>query len=273
MNDTAVTIVIPHYQTHDLIRICLRSIRKYTPQPYNVIVIDNGSRDESLEYLRSLKWITLIERNSGSIQMGSWAHGSALDVGLKHTHTEFFLALHSDVIVKDANWLKTLTAPFRNRPRLACVGSGKLEEISTGYRLFKKVGDVKGFLRFLRRRFYRENAMDKRYQQPPYIRTICALYRSEILNNEHLSFLPIEEEGLTSGQALYYELIQRGYLTRYLSSVELRKVIDHLNHGTMILNPFLGARKRTITKGLGRIQKTFREETVMNLLEDASLDQ
>ena len=108
--------------------------------------------------------------------------------------------------------------------------------------------------------------------QPEYIRTICALYRTEILKKEHLSFLPIEEKGLTSGQALYYELVQRGYLTLYYSPGELRKVIDHLNHGTMILNPSLGARKRTIHNGLKRLKKKFGEETIKSILEDLSLD-
>ena len=142
MNDNKVTIVIPHYQTGNLIKICLRSIRKYTLQPYEVMVIDNGSKDESLEYLCSLKWITLIQRNGESVKMGSWAHGSALDMGLKNTRTEFFLALHSDVIIKDGSWCNKLTTPFRKNPRLACVGSGKLEEVSAGSRLFKKMGDV-----------------------------------------------------------------------------------------------------------------------------------
>lgn len=272
MNDTTVTIVIPHYQTPELIKLCLRSIRKHTPQPYEVIVIDNGSKDESLEYLRSLKWITLIQRNGESMKIGSWAHGSALDIGLKNTRTEFFLALHSDVVIKDGAWCNKLTAPFQKNPRLACVGSGKLEEVSDGYRLLKKMGDVKGLLRFLRRKFSNGNGMDNQ-SQPEYIRTICALYRTEILKKEHLSFLPIEGKGLTSGQALYYELVQRGYLTLYYSPGELRKVIDHLNHGTMILNPSLGARKRTIKKGMERIKEKFREETIKDILDDSTLDQ
>ena len=69
-----VTIVIPHYQTHDIISLCLRSIRKFTPQPYKVIVVDNDSKDESLEYLKSVKWLHLIQRKE-EVQRGSWAHG------------------------------------------------------------------------------------------------------------------------------------------------------------------------------------------------------
>jgi hypothetical protein len=40
----------------------------------------------------------------------------------------------------------------------------------------------------------------------------------------------------------------------------------------MVLNPSLGARKRTIHKGLKMIRRKFREGNVINLLEDSSLD-
>ena len=143
-----VTIVIPHYQTPDIIRLCLRSIRKFTPQPYKVIVVDNDSKDESLEYLKSVKWLHLIQRKEVA-KKGSWAHGSALDIGLTDTQTEFFLALHSDVMIKDSSWLSKLLTPFQKNPALACVGTGKLEDVPAAYRLFKKMGDIKGLLRFL----------------------------------------------------------------------------------------------------------------------------
>jgi len=271
MDKQEVTIVIPHYQTLDLIKLCLRSIRKHTPQPYQVIVVDNGSKDASLQYLRSVEWIKLIQRNEGLKKMGSWAHGSALDLGLEHTQTDFFLALHSDVVVKDGFWLDLLTGPFQHNPRLACAGSGKLEEVSAPYRLFKRMGNVKGFYRLLVRSFGNTTASHEKFQ-PAYIRTTCALYRTDILKKEYLSFLPVEAKGMTSGQALYFNLVEKGYLSLFFSPKELRKVIDHLNHGTMILNPSLGARKRTIHKGLRKFKRKFREGTIQEILDDSSLD-
>lgn len=263
-----VTIVIPHFQTRDIIRLCLRSIRKFTPQPYQVIVVDNDSKDESLEYLKSVKWLQLIRRKEVA-KKGSWAHGSALDLGLKNTQTEFFLSLHSDVIIKDSSWLNKLLTPFQQNPALACVGTGKLEEVPAAYRVFKKMGDIKGFLRFLR-----TNLLHNPDQLlPEYIRTTCAVYRTEILKNGNLSFLPHEEQEMTSGQALYYELVQKGYQTLYLPPKDLKKVIDHLCHGTMILNPGLGARKRTILKGVRRIKRQLSQERIKSLLEDSTLDQ
>ena len=263
-----VTIVIPHYQTHDMIRLCLRSIRKFTSQPYQVIVVDNDSKDESLEYLKSVKWLHLIQRKE-VLKKGSWAHGSALDIGLTNTQTEFFLVLHSDVIIKNPSWLNGLLTHLQQNPALACVGTGKLEDVPMAYRVFKKMGDIKGLLRFLK-----TNLLHHPNQLlPEYIRTTCAVYRTEILKKENLSFLPREEQEMTSGQALYYELVQRGYQTLYLPPGEFKKVIDHICHGTMIVNPALGARKRTILKGMRRIKRQLNEEWIKSLLEDSTLDQ
>src|SRR5664279_402945 len=97
------TICIVNYKTEELTRLCLRSIRKFTKdRPYNVIVVDNDSGDSSLEYLRSLSWINLIERPGQVVKSGSWAHGTALDLGLDNTDTEYFMAMHSDTFVHKA---------------------------------------------------------------------------------------------------------------------------------------------------------------------------
>ena len=46
------TICIINYKTEDFTRLCLRSIRKFTRYPYEVMVIDNNSADGSPEYLQ-----------------------------------------------------------------------------------------------------------------------------------------------------------------------------------------------------------------------------
>jgi hypothetical protein len=230
-------------------------------------VVDNDSRDGSLEYLKSVAWIHLIERKELAKQ-GSWAHGSALDIGLASAQTQFFLALHSDVIIKDPSWLSVLLDPMQKKSALACVGTGKLEDVALAYRIFKKMGDIKGLLRFIKTNLLRHPDP----LLPEYIRTTCALYRTEILKKENVSFLPREELDMTSGQALYYELEQRGYETLYLFPEELKKTIIHVCHGTMIVNPALGARKRTIAKGKQRITKKLNERWVKSIFEDVTLD-
>ena len=90
------TICIVNYKTLDFTRLCLRSIRKFTNYPYEVIVVDNDSGDASLEYLRGLGWIRLIERRSEPDEPGGgFAHGTGLQLGLENCNTEFFVSMHS----------------------------------------------------------------------------------------------------------------------------------------------------------------------------------
>lgn len=65
MSTPEVTVIIANYKTPELTRLCLRLLRMHTaPERYKVIVVDNDSQDESLEYLRGLRWIRLLERRN-----------------------------------------------------------------------------------------------------------------------------------------------------------------------------------------------------------------
>jgi hypothetical protein len=69
----------------------LRSIRRFTRDvPYEVIVVDNGSKDDSLEYLRSLKWIRLIERGDSTPEIGCWRWRRRSDFGIREGGESIF---------------------------------------------------------------------------------------------------------------------------------------------------------------------------------------
>ena len=121
------TICVVNYKTLEFTRLCLRSIRKFTKYPYEVVVIDNDSQDDSLEYLKSLGWIRLIERQKiGDLRLpiddckspqsticltadasrrkiGGYAHAAGLDLGLANCNTEFFVSMHSDTFIQTQN--------------------------------------------------------------------------------------------------------------------------------------------------------------------------
>jgi GT2 family glycosyltransferase len=177
------TICVVNYKTLDLTRLCLRSIRKHTDYPHQVIVIDNGSADESLEYLTRLKWIHLIERSSKDDPSGGYSHAAALDLGLENCRTEFFVSMHSDTVVMRGGWLGEMISHFGANNRIACVGSGKLELEAAWRTWLKSIGD----LRSLKRRLLK--TPDPHGKHRYYNRTICCLYRTEVLRREGLSFM------------------------------------------------------------------------------------
>lgn len=260
------TICIPNYKTLDLTRLCLRSIRKFTKYPYEVIVVDNDSRDKSLEYLKSLSWIRLIEQQGGSELTGSYAESTALDLGLQNCATEFYVVMHTDTIVKKDNWLADLIGYFGDDESVSCVGSGKIELTPKWRVLLKKATDFKA----LQRKIFQGEAQGKfRYHN----RTICCIYRTEVLRRENLTFLMGSDEGLTSGQKLYFELVDRGNKTLELPPAVMGEFVYHLAHATQFINPeeFKLAKKAT-RKCDWIIDKILSLEIIQDILADESLD-
>ena len=120
-------MIVPHFQTLQLAKLCLRSIRKYTPEiAYEVIVVDNASQDgASLEYLRSVDWIRLIER-TGKLGSGSDAHRQAVELGFEAARAPYVLTIHTDTIPVRPDWLEFHLAPMLADETLAAVGTDKL---------------------------------------------------------------------------------------------------------------------------------------------------
>jgi len=264
------TICVVNYKTPDLIRLCLRSIRKFTGYPYEVIVVDNNSQDESLEYLKRLRWIRLIERNTNNDPAngsGGYAHAAALDLGLENCNTEFFVSMHSDTFVKKDNWLTNLMGYFGGDQTIACVGSGKLE-LSPSWRIaLKKITDLRTF----KRRLLRQPDPIGKFRY--YNRTICCLYRTDILRQKQLSFLMDRDKGLTVGKKLYFELVDHGYKTVELPASIMGRYVIHLAHATQVINrQKFAVQKKTIDKCNRLIDKVVSSALVQSLLADDLLD-
>jgi len=257
------TICIVNYKTELLTKLCLRSIRKFVKYPVEVIVVDNDSADSSLEYLRSLSWIRLIERSGEVNKSGSWAHGTALDIGLEATESEYFIAMHSDTFIHRPGLIEYLINLLGDDEKIACAGGGKLELKPKWKMLLKKYTDIKKWMKQL-------SPLTKR--DDFYIRTICALYRTEILMKEKLRFAMNVDDGVTCGKQLYYELIDRGYRTKPVPPLNMSDYIFHLAHATMVLNPEFTVRKNTEKKCRRSLENLLNSTLVNEILNDSFLD-
>jgi cellulose synthase/poly-beta-1,6-N-acetylglucosamine synthase-like glycosyltransferase len=265
--DARVTFCIVNYRTLDLTRLCLRSIRKFTRAPYKVLVIDNHSEDESLDYLRSLSWIHLIERKPDTPDPdGSYAHGAALDLGLVHCDTDLFVSLHSDTVILQSDWLRALVAPFQD-PQVACVGTGKIELKPRWQQWLQRVSDYKA----LQRKLFASDEEKLRFRT--FNTTICSAYRTQTLCNENLSFRGCGHHRLTVGRELYFALQDRGYRTVTLTPKLVGQYIAHLAHATQALhaNEF-DMQGRAERKYLQRARKVLGRAQVQTILADKSLD-
>jgi Glycosyl transferase family 2 len=264
-----VTILVPNYKTLEITKICMRLLRKHTDfNKVEVIAIDNNSADASLDYLKSLSWIKLIERKPEVDDTVPLSHSRALDLALVQVNTPYVLSIHTDTFVKRNDWLEMLLKSFSSNPKLAGVGSWKLESKNTLQRFgirfeqaWKKLlHDSVGY------QGYNAKRLD---ESQYYLRSHCAIYRTDVIRELHTCF---SDGNLTAGMLMHQKMVQAGYEMRFLESSDLGQYVDHLNHATLIFNPQLGTSAKNMKEGAKRIKKKMRGIDATAILADASLD-
>ena len=260
MSEPLVSIIIPHYQTASLARLCLRSIRRYTTKTaYETIVVDNNSADgESLEYLRQVEWIKLIERTGGVASDPATSHIEALDMGVAASTAPYVLSFHTDMIPITDGWLAWLVGELTASADIAAVGTYKLEPPKP----------LKLIEQRLRRMLF-PNSVATDHDRP-FIRSHCALYRRAALEELGITFM--KHSGRTTGRGVHFALVEAGLQAKLLDVREMLRRAVHLNHGTMALLPQLGARRKTIRRGTGRIRNFFARPEVADIYDDQSMD-
>lgn len=80
---------------------CLNSVRIYTDVPYEIIVVDNGSTDGTVDYLERQNDITLVKNDK------NLGFAKGCNQGIKISKGEFIVLLNNDTIVTK-NWLRNM---------------------------------------------------------------------------------------------------------------------------------------------------------------------
>ncbi len=113
-----VTAVSVNFMTKDFTQDCFESFRFFYPSlPF--ILVDNGSEDESTEFIRSVGEgdnVTAIfnERNRG--------HGFGLDRGIRAAQTPYVFTIDSDCIVLQGGFLELMLVEFESDSLLCALG-------------------------------------------------------------------------------------------------------------------------------------------------------
>lgn len=264
-----VTILIPNYKTLEITQICLRLLRQNTDfSRVQIIVIDNNSCDASLDYLRSIKWIDLIERSPEADDTPPLSHSRALDMALARVTTPFVLSIHTDTFVRRPDWLDVLLAPFTQDQMLAGVGSWKLESKNWLQRLGRRIESFWKIALFqlTGRRTYRLERFDDSLH---YLRSHCAMYRTDVIRALNTGFC--DGKGV-AGSVMHRKMVDAGYRMLFMSSEQLGQYVDHVNHATMVLNPELGSSTSSIRSGKKRVGVKLRGIDADAILSDPSLD-
>ena len=259
-----VSILLPHYQTRDLTLLCLRLIRGLTARDdYEVVVVDNGSTDDSPAALRSVRWIRLLRREPVAGERPAHGHGLALNLGATHAAGRYLLPMHTDTMVCRPDWLDYLLAEIAaGGPRCGGVGSWKMEA----------AGGLRDAGKWLERQVRR---LRGRHRPPVrYLRSHCALYRREATACWPALFAPAP--GRSAGEELHRAMAAAGWHSRFVSPEALGRHVVHLNHATMALNRHFGHADpympRTRRRAIRRIERFFDAIDAQAILADDTLD-
>ncbi len=130
------SIVILTWNQLDCTRECVASIRQFTPEPHEIIFVDNGSADGTVKWLRQLVRENANYRLIENLKNLGFAKGC--NQGIEAASGEYILLLNNDVVVTE-NWLSGLLEAHRLGPDAGIVGpmtnniSGPQQVLQIGY--------------------------------------------------------------------------------------------------------------------------------------------
>jgi len=129
------SIIIPTFDRLDLLQACVASIREHTESEYEIVVVDNGSRDGTIDWCAAEKLAFVsLPANAG--------FPTACNKGLRLATGDTLVLLNNDTIVT-ARWLDNLLAALYSSPSVGMVGpvanycSGK-QQVKYSYDSFEE---------------------------------------------------------------------------------------------------------------------------------------
>ncbi|MBO9599168.1 MAG: glycosyltransferase family 2 protein [Cohnella sp.] len=164
------SIVIPTYNQLALVKQCIETIRWHTPEPYEIIVVDNASTDGTRGYLQSLNGevrYRVMDKNHG--------FAGAINAGLMMAKGRTIVLLNNDTLVTE-NWLSNMLRCLNSDETIGMVGP--VTNYISGIQLVKvpydKLSEMPEFAR-------RNNRPDpSRWRETDTLIGFCLLLRREL---------------------------------------------------------------------------------------------
>lgn len=111
-----LTVATANIDSPEWAELFIQSVRKMTCSKHEIVVIDNGSIDCNLKWLREQRDIRLVELPE------NFGHGAAMDLATRIALGKYMCFLDVDAHVQRIGWDTDLIALYRSDPAIRLIG-------------------------------------------------------------------------------------------------------------------------------------------------------
>lgn len=166
-----VTVIIPNYNGLAFMEPCFRALDAQTSRDFEVLVVDNGSTDGSVEWLKEKEIPAIfLAENTG--------FSGAVNVGIRAAKTPFVILLNNDT-EPDSDYIGEMLRAIERSPRIFSVSSKMIQLYHK--ELMDDAGDMYSLLGWAYQRGVGRPSSG--YQRPAKVFSACAgaaIYRREV---------------------------------------------------------------------------------------------
>lgn len=212
-----VTVIIPNYNGLKFMRPCMESLRQQRCRDFRVLVVDNGSDDGSVQWLKEQRIPAIfLKENTGFT--------GAVNTGIRAAGTEFVLLLNNDTVA-EPGLVGELLKTIERSEKIFAVSS---KMIQMHHReLMDDAGDMYSVLGWAYQRGVGRSS--KGYNKPGEVFSACAaaaIYRKKVFETiglfDEMHFCYLEDIDVCYRAKIY------GYHNRYCPSA----VVYHVGSAT-----------------------------------------
>lgn len=225
MSDKKVTIIIPNFNGLKFMEPCFAALERQTSEDFEILVVDNGSGDGSVEWLKEHGIPSIyLETNTG--------FSGAVNVGIKAAVTPYVLLLNNDTEA-EPEFVEELVKAIERSPEIFAVSSRMIQMYHK--ELMDDAGDMYTVLGWAYQRGVGQSA--GRYNREREVFSACAgasIYRREMFGEigyfDEMHFAYLEDIDVSYRAKIY------GYHIRYCPTA----IVYHVGSGTSgsKYNPF-----------------------------------
>ena len=132
-----ISVVIPNYDGAGIIGACLESLKRQTHTSFEVLVVDNGSRDDSIDIVRRLAPEAIIVPQTRNL-----GFAGGVNAGVRAARGSWIAVLNNDTEAAE-DWLEEVAAAIERHADAAFLAC-RILDFNNRHRLYS-AGDC--FLR------------------------------------------------------------------------------------------------------------------------------